>query len=292
MRQQRATSSPLPPEALSGTVIGVDGVRFVTSGSARLAYEESGSGPDVVFLHAGVADRRSWSPMTALLPDFRTLAYDRRGFGATTAEPEEHSWVGDLVAVLDAAGIERCVLVGNSQGGRIAIDAALAHPGRVRALVLIAPAVSGAPEPPEHPPSVQALGHAIDIAEAAGDIDAVNRLEARLWLDGPESDEGRVGGALRSLFLDMNGIALRAAPSGPAIPAPPAWPRLGDLRVPTLAVVGDLDLPHLRGRCEAIVGDRPEARLAVLPGVAHLPQMEDPARCADLVREFLQGLPD
>jgi len=74
------------------------------------------------------------------------ISYDQRGFGETEPSPGRYSSVDDLGALLDQESSERVVLVGNSMGGRIALDAALAMPDRVAALVLLAPAVSGAPE--------------------------------------------------------------------------------------------------------------------------------------------------
>ncbi|MGV8294981.1 alpha/beta fold hydrolase, partial [Pseudomonas aeruginosa] len=87
-----------------------------------------------------------------------------------------------LIAVLDAAaGDASAVLVGCSQGARVALDAALMHPARVRGLVLISPTVAGAPEA-VLAPAMQALMQSLKAAEAAGDIDRVNALKARLFL--------------------------------------------------------------------------------------------------------------
>src|SRR3546814_3766100 len=115
----------------------------------------------------------------------RAIAYDRRGFGETRAEAEEHSAVDDLMAVLDATTEGRpAILVGCSQGGRIAIDATLRYPASVRGLVLISPTVTGSPEPVLSPEITALLAQQQD-AEAAGDLDRVNALKARPWLDGP-----------------------------------------------------------------------------------------------------------
>jgi len=176
---------------------------------ARLAGEVSGNGPVVVFLHAGIADRRMWrTEMDRLSIDHRVIAYGRRGFGKSEARERSFSHVDDLIAVLDHNRAERAVLVGCSQGGRIAIDLALMHPERVSALVLVAPAVTGAPSPATYPPSIAAHIEELESAEEDQDLDRVNELEAWFWLDGPSSQEGRVQGPLRDLFLDMNSIAL------------------------------------------------------------------------------------
>ncbi len=154
---------------------------------ARLVGERAGAGEPLIFLHAGVADRRMWGPQIAVFSETRqVIAYDRRGFGETVAEDEAFSEVGDLEALLDHFGLDRVSLVGCSQGGRIAIDFALANRQRVTALALLAPAISGAPEPEPFSPKIQALSNALDDADEAGDLDAVNELEAQCWLDGPD----------------------------------------------------------------------------------------------------------
>jgi len=264
---------------------------FVRSGAARLAYEAHGTGPPVIFLHAGVADRRMWQDqLTAIGATHRVIAYDRRGFGETRYSVEDHSHVADLLAVMDAlTDSAPAVLVGCSQGGSIALDAALAHPDRVRALVLIAPAVSGAPAP-DYPPDIQAHVDAVETAEEVGDLDRVNAREAHLWLDGPRSAPGRVGGAARELFLDMNGTALTADPVGAAHEPPSAYDRLGEIRVPILVLWGDLDFPHIAARCEHLAREIPDAGAEVMPGTAHLPSLERPAELSARLATFLDGL--
>jgi pimeloyl-ACP methyl ester carboxylesterase len=267
----------------------------VTSGRASLSAVESGvsEGADVfVFLHAGVSDQRSWSETTANLTSHeksvRTLTYDRRGFGSSSWAAERHSRVADLIAVMDHAGVASATLVGNSQGGRVALDAAHAHPERVTGLVLIAPAVSRAPSPKGFPPEVQRLNDAIEVAEEMGKPDVANELEAQLWLDGPASTAGRVSGERRNLFLEMNGIALRAEETGECTDdAFDTWSLLSSITTPTLVIVGDLDLPHLRERAEALYKLLPNARLAVVSGCAHLVAFEAPDRVVALIDAWL-----
>lgn len=271
------------------------GAFFVASGGCRLAVEAGGEGVPVVFLHAGVADRRMWrDTMVSLAASglrVRAIAYDRRGFGATEPVDEDYSQAGDLGSVLDATcGGAPPVLVGCSQGGRIAIDFALVHPSRVRALVLVAPAVSGAPAVERFPAPIRELMAALDRADAAGDLDRVNALEAHAWLDGPMQEEGRVGGAARALFLAMNGGALRAPPLGRAEEPPPAWHRIERIGVPVLVAWGDLDFPHLVARCRELVRRLPDGRALELAGTAHLPSLEAPGRFGPALVAFCTSL--
>lgn len=266
----------------------MDSLQWITSGRARLAASVSGQGAPIVFLHAGVCDRRMWH---AVAPRYaargRTIAYDRRGYGLTRADPEDHAQVADLLAVLDAlTDGEPAILVGASAGGRVALDMALLHPARVRALVLVAPNIAGAPAPVYDPP-VQAQMDELRQAEAAGDMERVNRCKARQLLDGVLAAEGRVTGETRTLFLDMNGIALRASPGGQALEPAPAYPRLADVAAPTLVAWGDLDFPHVQERSRHAARTIPGAEAREFVGAGHLPSLEDPAGFAALLDDFI-----
>jgi len=263
---------------------------FVTSGAAHLAVDVTGApdGPPVLMLHASVSDSRSWSPLAeALGPGVRAIAVDRRGFGLTAYAPEPHSDVDDTVAVVDALGVGAAAVVGASRGGLLALDLALAHPDRVSSLVLISPGVRGAPVLVPDSPALEALDLAIQAAEEAGDLDEVNRLEAQVWLDGPHAPAGRVTGPVRDLLLDMNGIALAAADPGPPADAPPAWDRLDDVTVPTLVLVGDLDVPDDVARADALGERLPQAEVRHLGGTAHLPHLEPHPACLPAITSFL-----
>lgn len=260
----------------------------VMSGGARLAGEAAGDGPCVVMLHAGVADRRMWrGAMAALSKTRRAIAYDRRGFGETVTPDEPFSHIDDLAAVLDCLDCARATLIGCSQGGRIAIDFALAHPERVDGLVLVASALSGAPPPGSYPSDIAALMVDLDDAEARGDLGRVNAIEAHLWLDGPRSLEGRVAGEARSLFLDMNGKALRHPPLTQERAAPSAFERRGEITAPSFVVVGDLDFPHIRARAQELAAAIPRAKSVTMAGCAHLPSLESPDAFNGIVAGFL-----
>lgn len=260
----------------------------IAAGNSRLAAERRGLGPCVLLLHAGVADRRMWaSVMQSLSAGYRCIAYDRRGFGETVAADETFRNIDDLETVIDHFGGGPCHLIGCSQGGRIAIDFALARPEKVLSLVLVATALSGAPAPTQFPIAVQRLLDDLEQAEAAGDIDCVNAIEAHLWLDGPQQAEGRVRGAIRQFFLDMNGRALRHAPlTGEQAPAP-AVGRLSEIVHPALVIWGDLDFPHVQQVSRLVAGTIPGARTCEMTGCAHLPNLEQPAIFEREVRRFL-----
>ena len=261
----------------------------VPAGAVTLAGERrSGDGPPLVLLHAGVADRRSWRATAAHL-DGPLIAYDRRGFGDTPPSPEPFTHVADLLAVLDAAGAQQAWLVGNSMGGALAIDTALSAPERVAGLVLIAPAVSGAPDPPDEDldPATARLDALFGEAEGLGEY---ARLDAWLWLDGPAGPEGRVGGAARELALAMNrAILAHDVPEDAGASGMDAWTRLEDVAVPATVVVCELDVPFMNEQGERIAARIPGARLERMAEVAHLPGLENPDGLAALIQASTSG---
>ncbi|MHB8296670.1 MAG: alpha/beta fold hydrolase [Acidimicrobiales bacterium] len=261
----------------------------VGRGSARLVGEHwPGSDPPVVLLHAGVTDRRSWEAVVAAFDRRVTvISYDRRGFGETAPSTEQFSHVEDLLAVLDEITEGPAWLVGSSAGGGIALDAAVCAPERVTGLVLLAPAVSGAPAP-ELDADTARFDRLLDEAIEAGDLDEVNRLETWLWLDGTAQPKGRVGGPARSLLLDMNRILLTSAvPEKTGDSGNDAWSQLGHVNAPTTVACGDLDVSFLVERSRELAERLPNGRHRPLTGMAHLPQLEDPAAIAGVIADAL-----
>jgi pimeloyl-ACP methyl ester carboxylesterase len=242
-----------------------------------------------VLLHQGVADRRSWRETAGnLTPAVTVVSYDRRGFGESAPSPKSFSHAEDLIAVLGQVAGDRVWLVGASAGGGVALDAAIVAPQRIAGLVLIGSAVSGAPEP-ELDPGTQRLDTLLDQAIAAGDLDEVNRLETWLWLDGPAQPEGRVSGPARSLALEMNAAILRSGvPEDVGGSGVDAWSRLEEVQVPVTVACGDLDVPFLITQNRTLAGRLPRGRYQVLPGVAHLPNLEQPGMVARLVADAVK----
>src|SRR5215467_11017590 len=244
----------------------------------------------VVLLHEGVSDRRGWHEVAGMLaPRATVVAYDWRGYGESPVSTASFTHVDDVLAVLDQEQAGQAWLAGASAGGGLALDTALLAPDRVAGLVLIGTAVSGAPEP-ELDPDTQRFDALLDAAIAAGNLDEINRLEIWLWLDGPSSPEGRVGGEARTRALDMNAIILRnSAREDEGSSGVDAWHRLSEIRVPVTVACGELDVPFLIARSRELPGRLRDGRYRELPGMAHQPYLEQPGQVADLVLDALKG---
>ncbi len=258
-------------------------------GNSVLTALEQGEGLPVVFLHAGVCDKRMWLSQMQAVADagWHAIAYDRRGYGEAESPDEPFNHLDDLEAFLDALDIHAAVFVGCSLGGGLAVDFALRNPGRVLGLVLVGTSITGAPW------SASAEESAIEMAEEdaweRGDRDLINKVQAHEWLDGPRAQSGRVGGAARALFIDMNGRALAKPPLTQEEDRPDAWRRMDTVNAPSLLIVGSEDFSAIIDRHETLSEAMPNAFAVLLDGVAHIPSIERPDLVNSLLLQFLDA---
>jgi 3-oxoadipate enol-lactonase len=253
--------------------------------------EVAGDGPAVALLHSTVCDSRMWdAEFAALAERYRVLRYDFRGFGRSPLPPGPWSSVDDLRGLLDEEGMERVALVGLSGGAATALDFALAEPGRVRGLVLAAPAIGGLDWSEE----VRRFGAEEDDLLDAGDLDAAVELNLRMWVDGPRRGPDAVDPGVRAKVGEMQRhafeVQLASEPGEHRRLQPPAVERLEEVAVPTLVVVGDADVADVLERAELLASRIPAARKVVLPDVAHMVNLERSEEFLRLVRDFLDGL--
>jgi 3-oxoadipate enol-lactonase len=259
----------------------------------RLAAEDEGDGPPIVLVHSAIVNRRSWDALTPLLVEagYRVLRYDMRGCGESTAEAVEFSPRDDLRAVMDARGVAKAVVVGNSWGAMNALDAVIESPDRFVALGWLGGGVGGfqGGNTPEEQEFLNAEGK----AEEAGQPDLAADLDVRIWVDGVGQPPTRVPASIRDAVRSMDRELLEPGREfGKNTPLEPrANERLGELALPVLAVVGSLDTSGTRKAARRLAGAAPNVRLEEWPDVAHMIAMEQPERLATLLVEFLGQLP-
>jgi 3-oxoadipate enol-lactonase len=264
----------------------------VPGGSLNVVDE--GDGPPIVLLHAGVADLRAWDEVVPHLirGGHRAIRYDLRGLGQSITEDVEFSHQADLCAVLDAAGVGRAVLVGNSKGGMIAIDTAIEAPERVVAVVGVAAGLDGfdAGMTPDEAPIIEDYER-IDSTEPSSAV-ALTDYEVKVWLAGPLQSLDRVSPELRARFFEMDladneegrirGRQIRLDP--------PANDRLDEFRCPVLAIAGTLDFSECVATARRLEEAAPNARAVIWDDVAHMIGMEQPERLADTIIEFVDPM--
>ena len=272
------------------------GERFIHTNGGEIYTDSAGSGPPLVFIHAGIATSDMWRDQIAYFsPAYKVIWYDTRGFGRSRTKAVTYSNREDLQAVLDHYEIEQAVLIGCSRGGQIATDFTLEYPGRVAALVTVASGVGGFELPPEKKdPRLEALIARFGPLEEAGDLEGINELEMQVFVDGTGQPAERVAADLRSWVKKMNRINLaHETNDGQATPIPldpPAIGRLEEITAPLLIMVGDLDTPYAIAASEHLDDVLYQARLVRFEGAAHLPNLEQPDKFNTELSDFLHRI--
>ena len=264
-------------------------------GSVRLPgadiwYQEMGSGPAVLLLHAGVADHRMWSgQMEAFATSCRVVACDARGFGRSPDRAGPFSYTQDILGLLDHLGILRAVLVGCSMFGTPVVRVALNAPERVRGLVLVGAWVHGF-EPSAAAPDIE---EDVMAAEERGDWERLVELEEQLWLAGPTRPVDAVSPHLRKLYREMNeGRRLAHGAAARDVDGETSdIGRVQEIACPTLIVHGEHDVSYIGELSEFLRAQIPRSEAALLPATAHLPPLEAPSEFNRLVLDWLARLP-
>jgi 3-oxoadipate enol-lactonase len=242
----------------------------------------------VLLLHAGVADSRMWRPQVETLQaaGFRVLAPDLRGFGERELGPEPFSYVRDVEALLDSP----TSVVGNSLGGRVALELALYRPELVERLVVIAPGLPGW----EWSPETRAGWTDEETAYESGDLEGAAEASARMWVDGPQRAPEEVDPAIRSEVAEMvlRSYAMQAdgweaGAREEDVLDPPVNLRLHEIRCPTLVIVGEHDVADMRSIAAHVAHAVNGARLVEVAGAAHLPSLERADEVNALLLAFL-----
>jgi len=293
---------PVPPleDTVPAEQLSDPDSKFIEVNGLNVHYKTYGQdGPVFILLHGFGASLFSWHAVTAPLAEYGTvIAYDRPAFGLTERPME---WEGGspyslqsqvelVVGLMDALGIEKAILVGNSAGGTISMQTALQYPERVQALILVDPAVyagGGAPawtRPILKTPQMNHIGPLI-----ARQIQARGPEFIELaWHDPSKITPEILAGYQKPLQVENWDKALwyltvSSQDSGLA-------ERVGELTLPTLVITGDDDRIVPTAQSTRLADELPNAILRVIPQSGHVPHEEHPVEFMQAVIEFLSTL--
>lgn len=249
----------------------------------QITYDDSGGdGPAIIFSHGFLMDHTMFDAQVAGLSDScRCIRWDERGFGATPATGDFSYWdsADDAVALLDHLGVDQAVFAGMSQGGFLSLRAALAHPGRVRGLVLI-DTQAGQEDPAvvegyrgmmAHWLSDQPLGEVGEFV--AGLILGTPTLSAE-WIDKWEARRADFTQFVCDTLLDRDDISGRVA----------------EIACPTLVIHGDADAAIPLEAGQYLADTIPNASIVVMPGGTHAANMTHPAETNAAIAAFMAEL--
>ena len=253
---------------------------YLDVGGVKLWYEDCGSqnAPAVVLLHDGLVHSITWEGVwTPLCAKYHVVRYDRRGYGRS--EPAKARFVPeeDLFKIMRQVHMDRAIIVGNSSGGGLALDFALAHPEMVEGLVLIGPVVHGMPSSDYFNQRGSQNSAPLDKGDNKGA--AENWSKDRFLISG---DDQRARKILYDALL-QNPQNLKVSGALEIRPSPPTVIRLSQIRVPTLVLVGDADIADVFAYSGAIEAAVPLATFEVWRDTGHLTQIQKPE---ELVTRF------
>lgn len=241
-----------------------------------LNYKLEGSGIPIVFIHGFSLDSHIWDPQ---IEHFRetnqVITYDMRGFGKSEIPSEPYSHVEDLHELLVSLKIDKAHFVGLSLGGEVAIDYALTYPNTVLTLTLADTSLGGYSSTVDW--RVYARERGLDHAKQ-------NWLNHSVF--SPSSRNPDVGEQLKSMVDDYSGW--HWLNDDPRIKiAPPAMDRLGEIKIPTQIILGELDLPYYHDIAKILTDKIPNSKLHIINDAGHITNLENEVKFNQIISSFI-----
>jgi 3-oxoadipate enol-lactonase len=243
---------------------------YINVDRGKLYYEIAGKGDNIVLIHDGMLDREVWDDQFPLLAkNYRVVRYDRRTFGKSSDPTAPFSHIEDLNQVFIQLKIEKAIVFGMSAGGGLAIDFTLKYPEKVTGLVLVGAVVSGYGYSPH---MFTRGGHLKSFAELS-DASKVIKYFAyddpyEIYSENIKAKEKFVKILERSMHKE-SGIS--AIP-----PSRPGAKFLSEIKVPTLILVGEFDIPDVHSHAGVIEYGIPNSKREVILKSGHLIPLEQP----------------
>ncbi len=246
--------------------------------------ETCGSGPQaIVLIHDGVINSASFDDIWPILcKDFRVVRYDRRGYGKSPAAKAPYSVQEDLAAVMAAAKMDHASLVGFSFGGGVAVSFAIVHPELIDRLIIAGAAINGF-QMSKHFNDRNthiALPMVIDNFNAV-----VENARKDPWLMAPNHEAAREKAVA---LVNASPQDLKHQLGDKIRPWPSDLLRMPALKVSTLILEGEWDIPDVHAVAGAAQALIPGSERVVVNDTGHLMQIEHPREVAELIADFVR----
>lgn len=270
--------------------------RFVQTSLHRIHYHEAGEGHPVILLHGSGPGSTGWSNFRAnintLAENFRVFAVDMPGWGESDTQTPETGYdhVAALIAFMDALGLEKAALVGNSMGGITSISTALLHPDRVSHLISM-----GAPVPGQNTWAAAGLSEGLKVlfrTYREPTIENMQQVTEVMTFDHSVISSDLVALRLESALAHPEHLdSWNSAPGGNPLSKEYATygPRLAEITAPTLVIHGRDDRVVSYEQSLRLVSAVNNSRLLLLNQCGHWAQIEHAAEFNRVVREFIQN---
>jgi pimeloyl-ACP methyl ester carboxylesterase len=255
---------------------------YVNVDGGKLFYEIAGKGENIVLLHDGMVNCYIWDEQFQILAEnYRVIRYDRRGYGKSTDPREKYSHIDDLNQVFLQLKVDKAIVFGMSSGGGLAINFALTYPEKVKGLVLVGAVVSGF----GYTKHMDTRGGNFNRSEFSDPV----KLRKYFVLDDPyEIYSGNIKAKEKVMALLPYFGRDNTVPMKP--PVKVAVKFLSEIKVPTLILVGEYDIPDVHAHAGAINAGIQNSKREIIPNSGHLIPVEQPGLFNESVLNFLGKL--
>jgi len=282
-----AASNAMSQNPVTSNAISVDSGYLIVDGG-KLFYQAAGKGKNIVLLHDGMVPCSIWDEQFLMLAkSYRVVRYDRRGFGKSSDPDTTYSHIEDLNQLFVKLDLDRAIVFGMSSGGGLAIDFTLKYPAKVRGLVLVGAVVGG-------------LGYTSHMINRGGHLKSPKDVA-----DPPKAIQYFVMDDPYEIYhenVQAKEKVMKIMTSNPKHPGnkekyamlkPPervALRFLSEIRVPTLILVGEFDIPDVHAHAGAINAGITNSTRKIISRSGHLIPIEQPGLFNAAVVDFLDEL--
>ncbi len=257
---------------------------YVTVDGGKLYHEMAGKGPAIVLLHDGMVPCTIWDEQFQwLAKEYQVVRYDRRAYGKSSDPTAPYSDIEDLNQVFSQLKIDKAIIFGMSAGGGLAIDFTLKYPEKVRGLVLVGAVVGGYGYSAH---MATRGGHMIPVSERSDQQKVVRYF---VWDDPYEiykentRAKERVWEWMKDYPKQDRGAGIRIIPADKV-----AVDCLSDIRISTLILVGEYDIPDVHAHSGVINAGIKHSAKKIIANSGHLVPIEQPASFNAAVLDFLK----
>jgi len=259
---------------------------------SSLYFEIDGSGTPFLMIHAGITDSQQWHhEFSHFSRDYQVIRYDMRGYGKSKWTEDAPGHLEDLTALVKNLDIQPpIILMGCSMGGMLALEYAIKNPQKIKALILLGPGLCGLELDVEEPEELSAAKKAF----REGDLNLLAEIETQIWFDSTDQDPGHVDCSMRALLYEMQ-HSLRSQKVGRKGIGQPEEKQaiqefISQVDFPVLVVIGSYDLSYMHAAADYLIDHVRSARKEIIEDAAHLPNLDQPQLCLEVVDSFLEDL--
>lgn len=254
---------------------------------ANIYYEAKGTGPNLLFIHAGIADCRMWEKeYNALAKDYHVIKFDIPGYGLSNFTGGDFSFKELINELLEFLQLDKVHIIAASFGGNIAMDFALSYPDKCLSLVLQSPALSGWEDSEYLQEYCENEGNLLD----EKNYEKVAELNYDMWILGNRNVD-TVDSKIKDLVFDMQmKFLMKEEPESPyeEIEEMNNIERIGQIKVPVLLINGDKDVEDFLEISNRLNREISSSTKVIIENAGHLANLEVPELFLESILNFYQ----